>query len=354
MQMVYILTLNRVKQKLFKCEGLKGFLSILILSTCLVFWSFQDSKQVHFSFNGRAQGTTYLISYYHDNEKVTQNQIDSVLQVIDHSMSLYRSNSLISTINESTQGGELDFHFQQVLKRAFQINKETDGIFDVTVAPLVAVWGFSADKITKLPDSNQIAQILPFVGMENIQLTGSYLKKLKPEVKIDLNGIAQGYTVDVIANFLLANGIKNFLVELGGELRVEGNKPNGEDFKIGIEGPVNSNEVTIKHVAIIKGKALTTSGSYRNYIEYGAEKLPHIINPKTGYPVHSEILSVTVLAKDAISADGYDNALLSMGIKDAFSFLDQHTDLEAYFVYKNEQGSIVDTMTNGFKAILKN
>src|SRR5690606_17435284 len=120
MRMVYILTLNRVKQKLFKCEGSKGFFSILILSTCLVFWSFQDSKQVHFSFNGRAQGTTYSISYYHDNEKITQSQIDSILQVIDHSMSLYKSNSLISTVNESTQGGELDSHFQQVLKKAFQ------------------------------------------------------------------------------------------------------------------------------------------------------------------------------------------------------------------------------------------
>lgn len=322
----------------------------------MVFWSFQNSEQVHFTFNGQAQGTSYLISYYHENEKVNQNQIDSILLVIDNSMSLYKTNSLISTINESTQGGELDVHFLQVIKKAFQINKETGGIFDVTVEPLVAAWGFSSEKIKEFPDSNRIAQILLFVGMENIQLNGSYLKKLKPEVKIDLNGIAQGYTVDVIADFLIANGIKNFLVELGGELRVEGKKPNGEDFYIGIEGPVNSTdkESVIKHVAIIKGKALTTSGSYRNYIQNGTDRLSHIINPKTGYPVHSEILSVTVFAKDAISADGYDNALLSMGIKDAFSFLDQHPDLEAYFVYKNEQGSVVDTMSNGFKTILKN
>ncbi|TCK82657.1 FAD:protein FMN transferase [Albibacterium bauzanense] len=320
------------------------------------FWSFQDPEQVHYTFNGQAQGTNYLISYYHNSEKVSQGQIDSILLVIDNSMSLYKSNSLISTINESAQGGELDFHFLQVIKKAFQINKETDGIFDVTVAPLVAAWGFSSEKIRKLPDSNQIAQILPFVGMENIELNGNYLKKLKPEVKIDLNGIAQGYTVDVIADFLTQNGIKNFLVEIGGELRVEGKKPDGEDFHIGIEGPVNSinNESTIKHVAIIKGKALTTSGSYQKYIQYGKDRLTHIINPKTGYPVHSEILSVTVLAKGALSADGYDNALLAMGIKNAFSFLDQYPDLEAYFVYKNEQGSIVDTMSNGFKSILKN
>lgn len=323
------------------------------MGTCLVFWSFQDAEQVHYTFNGQAQGTTYLISYYYENERVDQSQIDSILLMIDDSMSLYKKNSLISSINESTQGGELDFHFLQVMKKAFQINKETDGIFDVTVAPLVKAWGFSSEKIKKLPDSSQIAQILPFVGMENIQLNGTHLKKLKPEVEIDLNGIAQGYTVDVIADFLIANGIKNFLVEIGGEVRVEGKKPNGEDFYIGIEGPVSSNESAIKHVAIIKGKALTTSGSYRKYLQYGTDRLTHIINPKTGYPVHSEILSVTVFAKDALSADGYDNALLSMGIKDAFNFLDQHPDLEAYFVYKNEQGSIVDTMSNGFKSILK-
>lgn len=322
----------------------------------MILGSFQNPEQIHFTFNGQAQGTTYLISYYHENKKVDQSQIDSILLVIDDSMSLYKRNSLISNINESTQGGELDFHFLQVMKKAFQINEETDGIFDVTVAPLVAAWGFSSEKIKRLPDSSQITQILPFVGMENIQLNGSYLRKLKPEVKIDLNGIAQGYTVDLIADFLMANGIKNFLVEIGGELRVEGKKPNGENFYIGIEGPNSSidNKATIKHVAIIKGKALTTSGSYRKYIQYGTDRLTHIINPKTGYPVHSDILSVTVFANDALSADGYDNALLSMGIKNAFNFLNKHPYLEAYFVYKNEEGSIVDTMSNGFKDILKN
>lgn len=336
---------------------MKGvFNIILIVGACLVLGSFQNPEQIHFTFNGQAQGTTYLISYYHENKKVDQSQIDSILLMIDDSMSLYKRNSLISNINESTQGGELDFHFLQVMKKAFQINEETDGIFDVTVAPLVAAWGFSSEKIKRLPDSSQITQILPFVGMENIQLNGSYLRKLKPEVKIDLNGIAQGYTVDLIADFLMANGIKNFLVEIGGELRVEGKKPNGEDFYIGIEGPDSSidNKATIKHVAIIKGKALTTSGSYRKYIQYGTDRLTHIINPKTGYPVHSDILSVTVFANDALSADGYDNALLSMGIKNAFNFLNKHPDLEAYFVYKNEEGSIVDTMSNGFKDILKN
>lgn len=335
---------------------MKGIFSIILtLGVSLCFVSFKDPGLKLFTFQGRAQGTSYLVSYYADYLKVNQDQVDSILLVIDDSMSLYKKGSLISRVNESSQGEELDFHFLQVMKKAFQINKETDGIFDVTVGPLVEAWGFSSEKIQKLPDSNQIARILPYIGMENIELEKTYLRKLKPEVKIDLNGIAQGYTVDVIADFLMEEGINDFLVELGGEIRVEGTKSNGEDFHIGIEGPVGSDDAegVIKHVAIIKGKALTTSGSYQKYLQYGDERMTHIINPKTGYPTDSDILSVTVLAKDALSADGYDNALLSMGIEDAFKFLDQHPDLEAYFVYKNKQGNIVDTMSHGFKSILK-
>lgn len=318
--------------------------------------AFHKQKQIHFTFNGEAQGTSYLISYYHVKEYVTQKEVDSILLVIDDSMSLYKPNSLISKINDSPLGGELDSHFLNVMQKSIEINQETNGLFDVTVAPLVAAWGFSAEKVENFPDSVKISQILPFIGMQNIHLDGNNLEKLNSNVKIDLNGIAQGYTVDVLADYFLNKGIRNFLIEIGGEIRVEGEKPTGEDFYLGIEGPINSfdSEVAIKHVAIIKGKALTTSGSYRNYIQKGAKKITHIIDPKTGYPTQSDILSVTVLAKDAITADGYDNALLAMGIKDAMIFLDKHPDLEAYFVYRNNKGNVVDTMTNGFKNILKN
>src|SRR5690606_11067729 len=134
---------------------------------------------------------------------------DSILLVIDDSMSLYKATSLISIINQSQTGGTLDPHFLKVMQKAIQINKETNGIFDVTVAPLVEAWGFAAKKIKKYPDSLAIAKILPLIGMNNSKLEGNYLKKLKPDVKVDFNAIAQGYTVDVLADYFLSKGIKN-------------------------------------------------------------------------------------------------------------------------------------------------
>ena len=318
--------------------------------------SFDNPKQKQYSISGKTQGTTYLVSYFHQSLEIKQTEIDSILEVIDNSMSLYKENSLISKINRSPEGGKLDSHFLAVMQKAMEINKETIGIFDVTVAPLVAAWGFSYEKQKALPDSNQIAAIMPYIGMSFIELEGDYLRKFKPEIKVDLNGIAQGYTVDLISEFLLKRGIENFLVEIGGELRVNGMKPTGEDFIIGIEGPVNSTnqEAAIKHTAVLKNQALTTSGSYRNYLVRGKDRLTHIINPKTGYSVKSDILSVTVAANDAITADGYDNALLAMGIREAIKFVDAHPEIEAYFVYLDEKNKVSDTMSTGFRKMIKN
>lgn len=340
---------------LLKSSGY-NLLIILIASFCFGSLSFHTPEQKQHSISGKAQGTTYLVTYYHGFKEIKHDQIDSILLLVDKSMSLYKDNSLISKINRSKKGGMVDPLFLKVMQKAIAINKDTEGIFDITVAPLVAAWGFSYEKPKTLPDSTGIAAIMPFVGMKFIQLERGYLRKLKPEVKIDLNGIAQGYTVDLISDFLLKQGIENFLVEIGGELRVNGLKPTGDNFLIGIEGPVNShnNDAMIKHTVVLKNQALTTSGSYRNYLLRNNLRLSHIIDPKTGYPVKSDILSVTVAAKDAITADGYDNALLAMGIADAIKFVNARREIEAYFVYLNGENKVADTMSSGFRKLLKN
>ena len=148
--------------------------------SCFCFWSFREQEQKHFLITGLTQGTTYRISYYDTSESVLKREIDSILSVIDTSMSLYNQHSLINKINQSAEGGHLDAHFSKVLLRAVQISKETNGLFDITVAPLMSVWGFASEKVNKFPDSAQIARILNLVGMENIHLEGNYLKKLKP------------------------------------------------------------------------------------------------------------------------------------------------------------------------------
>lgn len=305
--------------------------------------------------NGFAQGTTYSVSYFATDSLITKGQIDSILNVIDLSMSLYRNNSAIRQFNQSEKGLVLDEHFAVVVKRALEINKDTQGLFDITVAPLVQLWGFGPQKINVFPDRTAIEQVLPCIGMDKIELKASFLYKKKPCVQIDLNGIAQGYTVDVIADFLIKKGIKVFIAEVGGELRASGPKPDGTEIKIGIEGP-NEGQSTgnsIKHILTFKQGAVTTSGNYQKYLKIGNQVSSHLINPKTGYPLANEMISVTVFANDAITADGYDNALMAMSLNEALHFVAERKELEAYFIYKKPNGKVADTLTAGFKKMIR-
>jgi len=309
-----------------------------------------------FRLNGYAQGTTYAISYFAKDSLVTKPQIDSILNVIDLSMSLYKDNSIISKFNQSDNGIAIDEHFSKVFKRAVDIYTDTQGLFDVTVAPLVQLWGFGPKKIISFPDSNAIKAIMPCIGMDKLALKADVLVKDKKCISIDLNGIAQGYSVDVVANFLIEKGIKVFVVEIGGELRALGPKPNGLPIKIGIEGPIKNqyDEAKIKHIMSFTEGAVTTSGNYAKYLSNGNQKISHLIDPKSGHPLQNEMISVTVFAKDAITADGYDNALMAMNLQQALAFVNARKELEAYIIYKKPNGKVADTLTTGFKKLILN
>ncbi|MFD0939799.1 FAD:protein FMN transferase [Pedobacter boryungensis] len=307
-----------------------------------------------FKINGYAQGTSYSISYFAADSLVTQTQVDSILNVIDLSMSLYKPNSAINKFNLAENGITLDSHFAKVVKRSFDIFKDSNGLFDITVAPLVQYWGFGPASLKDKPNTQTIENIMQCVGMDKIELTKNYLSKKKACVSIDLNGIAQGYSVDVVADFILAKGINVFVVEIGGELRVKGPKPDGKPIRIGIEGPSETPaaEPKIKHIMSFTEGAVTTSGNYRKYLTNGSKKISHLINPKTGYPLANEMISATVYAPDAITADGYDNVLMGMTIKEALSFVSAHKNLEAYLIYTKPDGKIADTLTTGFKKMM--
>jgi len=194
------------------------------------------------------------------------------------------------------------------------------------------------------------------VGSQYLKLDGNQLTKLKPCVRIDVNGIAQGYSVDLISNFLEKNGIVNYIVELGGELRVSGKKqPGNEPFKIGIEAPSNSDFVShpIEKILLIHSGAITTSGNYRKYYESKGKKISHLMNPRTGYSIKNEMISVTVYAKDALTADAYDNALMVMGLNNAMKFVEKRKDLAAYFVYRMPNGNIADTASSRFPDLIQ-
>jgi thiamine biosynthesis lipoprotein len=170
-----------------------------------------------------------------------------------------------------------------------------------------------------------------------------------------VNGIAQGYSVDVLAKLLEDKGIKQYLVELGGEIRLRGPRPDGQSLSVGIEAPAQSalDATAIQHILQVNQGAITTSGNYRKFYQSGSRKISHLINPKTGYPFDNELVSVTVWAPDAITADGYDNVLMGMGLKRSFDFLKIHKKLEAYFIFTRPDGSVHDTATAGFYKLMK-
>ncbi|GAC1301680.1 MAG: hypothetical protein NVSMB24_04930 [Mucilaginibacter sp.] len=230
------------------------------------------------------------------------------------------------------------------------------GYFDVTVEPLVQAWGFGVSKVDTLPGDAAVKLIKQHVGSNKLKIKNGFLSKSDPEVKIDLNGIAQGYSVDVLAAFLEKKGIKNYLVELGGEIRVKGlKKPSNEPFSIGIESPRTNNfepgsmQTTIE----LREGGITTSGNYRKFYMSGKKKISHLIDPGTGYPLQNEMVSATVLAKDAITADGYDNVFMGMGVKKTLWFLKSHPAMEAYLIYQKKDGSIADTASAGFYKLIK-
>jgi thiamine biosynthesis lipoprotein len=313
-----------------------------------------------FKINGLAQGTTYAVSYFAEDSVVTKKQIDSILNVIDLSMSLYNPKSTINKFNLMPKGRlKIDKQMQYVLAKSFQIHKETDGLFDVAILQLMRIWGFYSEKgqSTNI-DTNTIERILKHsmytIGMDKIKLKGGFLSKENNHVEIDLNGIAQGYSVDVIADFLEAKGITCYVAELGGEIRAKGPKPDGKPIKIGIERPstIDLRDNGLTHIISFTEGAVTTSGDYRKYIFFDGKKFGHIINPKTGYPVNNEIMSVTVFAKKAIDADGYDNALMLMSVQKALQFVQERKDIEAYIIYKKPNGKVADTLSAGFKRMI--
>lgn len=300
---------------------------------------------------GFAQGTTWHATYYANDSIVTTRDIDSILKVIDSSLSLYKPNSLIVTFNKSARGIKVDEHFKSVVKRSIQITSETAGLSDITIAPLINAWGFGAKRSEKLPSDTMIASILSCTGSDKIKVKGDSVIKSQPCVQIDANGIAQGYTVDIISALFERRKIQNYLVEVGGEMRIKGQKmPAREPFKIGIEAPAENEFAinAIQKIVYLRDGAITTSGNYRRFRENNGKKFSHIINPHTGKPSDNEMISATIYAKDATTADAYDNALMLMGMKRALEFVEKRHDLAAFIIYRDQYGNIADTASSRF------
>ncbi|WP_343672237.1 FAD:protein FMN transferase [Chitinophaga sp.] len=293
---------------------------------------------------GKAQGTYYVIKYISADTTSLQGAIDSIFASIDQSLSLYKSNSLINEFNEKGYV-QMDPHMQAVIKKALVISKITGGAFDITVKPLVDVWGFGVHPPAerKIPSPDTLKSILSCVGSRYLKIKGTGLSRTKAGVTLDCNGIAQGYTTDVIGRFLDSKGIQNYLVDVGGELCAKGQNSHHQYWTVGIEGEN-------QRIIPLANRAVTTSGNYRRFFDSGGKRFAHTIDPRSGQAIHNNIISVTVIAKDAITADGFDNALILMGVEKAFAFIKQHPELqlEAGFIYKDAEGNIRESFSPGF------
>ena len=300
---------------------------------------------------GMTQGTTFHITYEDKADKDLSGSVDSIFRAFDLTFSEYIPNSIVSRINQNDSTVRLDDMFVEVYNKSVEINKETNGAFDLTVGPLVNAWGFGPEKKVKI-DSSKIDSLLQYVGMEKIRLEGRKLIKKLPGIKIDVNSIAQGYCVDVVYRYLESLGIENFMVEIGGEVRTKGKNPKGDFWRIGVDKPTEGNNVageTLQTIIFLDNKSVTTSGNYRKFFEENGQKFSHIIDPHTGYPYKNNLLSVTVIANDALTADGYDTPLMVMGLEKAREFLKLHPELDAYMIYSDKTGKFQVEFTKGIQ-----
>ncbi len=302
----------------------------------------------YFHLSGNAQGTSFSIIYADSAGRDVSNEIDSLFRVIDKSMSLWDSSSIISKINNNQENTFTDIHFQNVFKRSVYYSELTDGAFDMTVGPLVRRWGFYFKKNETTPDSSEIKNLLECVGWKKVKLNNHNLIKSDSCIQIDFNAIAQGYTVDLISEFLEDHKIKNYMVELGGEVRANGINERGELWKIGIDKPTIENEHPdhkrpLQHVFSLNHQSLATSGSYRKYILVNGKKLSHTIDPKSGYPAQHNLLSVSVLSERCIDADALATCFMVLGLEKSIEFAKAH-QIRIYCIYENYQGQLVDSL----------
>ena len=312
---------------------------------------------------GAVFGTFYHITY---QSKVSLQQgIDSVLQAVDNSLSPFNEHSVITAINNNTDMS-VDPMFEEVFRLSMKVAAATNGAFDITVAPLVNLWGFGFKNMDNVSDE-KVDSLLEYVGLDKIRLVGdkndtdrvfSYqIQKDKPQIMLDCSAIAKGYGVDAVGKYFECLGIENYMVEIGGEVRVRGVNPQGNLWRIGINKPqddLSGTSTEIEEILQLTQLSMATSGNYRNFYEKDGKKYAHTIDPRTGRPVQHSILSSTVLAQDCATADAFATAFMVLGMERSQKVLAQHPELMAFFIYTDKDGNISEWYSEGLKKLIGN
>jgi thiamine biosynthesis lipoprotein len=283
-------------------------------------------------YSGAIFGTYFNITYYSDEEQDHQEAVDSIFEVINYSLSTYIPDSDISRFNRNEQV-EVDQHFKAVFKASKKIFKETKGAFDPTIGNVVNAWNFGPDENKFLTDSITISTLMNFVGFDKVIMLED--RFIKPDsVYLDFNAIAKGYAIDQVSEYLETQGIRNYLVDIGGDLRSAGiNKESETQWRIGVDDPNFDGSQTYSKIISLSNKGMATSGVYRKFkVDKNGNRYAHIIDTSTGYPTKTNVLSVSVIAPNAMLADGYATAFQAMGVEQTEAFLEFHPELQVYFI----------------------
>lgn len=313
-----------------------------------------NSASTEIVIKGEAQGTTYTVKYLaEDYEEGLKERFDQLLNEIDLSMSTYVPNSKISRLNNGDTI-ELDDLFLSVYKLSFNVNIETKGAFDPTIGPLIIAWGFDFANPQKM-DSAIVNSLLEISGFDQFVVKGKQMYRTNDAARINFNAVAQGYSVDVMAQMLDKMNIENYYIELGGELKVKGKNKFGDWWVIGIDRPDGKNlERNLAQRISLENSAMATSGNYRNFYEMDGKRYSHTLNPKTGYPAENSLLSATVITNDCGTADALATAFMVMGKGKIISYLEQHPNTKAYLIFSSKDGEFETYVTPNLKQYLLN
>jgi thiamine biosynthesis lipoprotein len=313
------------------------FLVLLIVGTVLII---RQQQSTPYQKNaGLIFGTTYSVTYQCGED--LQEEIEAELKKVDDEFSMFNSQSIVARLNNGEQP-ELSNDFIDVFKLARQVSEDTNGAFDITVAPLVNAWGFGF-KHEQMPSKEQVDSLRELISYRYVTLKDKTITMQKPGMMLDFSAIAKGYGVDVVARLLERHDIKNYMVEIGGEITTRGINPERVPWRIGVNKPsedaLNENH-ELQTILNVTDKSMATSGNYRNFYVKGGKKYAHTIDPKTGYPVQHSLLSATVLTDRCAKADAYATSFMVLGMDGAKQILERHKELMAYLIYTDNKGNL--------------
>lgn len=330
---------------------MKKILSAFFLVALIVGTVFILSGSKYYTNEGQIFGTTYHITYAGTND--LDKEIRAELQRVDDALSMFNKQSVLSKFNRNEKYDVSNARFNDVVRLSLQLSRETDGAFDITVAPLVNEWGFGFKHRERI-NASKIDSLRAFVGYDKLFYDGDRLNKRDSRVTIDCGAVAKGYGVDCVARLLSSKGCTNYMVEIGGEVVVKGKNAKGKKWTIGINKPVDDSTKTVNEVQNIlhvSDCGIATSGNYRNFYYVDGRKVSHTIDPKTGQPVQHSLLSATVLTPSCAKSDALATSFMVMGLDRAKAFLAKHKDVQAYFIFADGQGKYNVWMTEGMQKL---